>query len=379
MHMHHKILIVDDNRTNIALLEDILGGDYVLETTTSGEEGLAMALEFQPELILLDIMMPGIDGYETCRRMRKTPLLCHTKIIMVSARAMAEERLRGYEAGADDYVTKPFDTEELLAKVRVYLRLKSIEEVDALKSSVLTLLNHRTRTPLSTIITPIQLLMTEENQDTERRQMLLQTVYHSAVRMQRLFDRVCTLSKMKSREWNFEFVSVDLHDLVCRAVSIVAPQGVERHVHIAQELPDQAIIRLDLDQMLGVITTLLDNAIRFSPSPGRVVVRVRRDGERWCLTVSDQGVGITPEHLPYVFDEFVATDLMHSAEGLGLSLAIAHQVVLAHNGTIEVVSTPDVETIFTVRLPIAMPTASEGVSPASYLQAASECRIERVP
>src|SRR5467141_3561037 len=126
MRTPQRILIVDDHPTNIDVLQEFLSDDYVLATATSGEEALALAPDFQPALILLDVMMPGIDGYETCRRIRTTPALRHTKIILVSARAMVEERLRGYEAGADDYITKPFEKHELRAKVHAYLRLQYV-------------------------------------------------------------------------------------------------------------------------------------------------------------------------------------------------------------------------------------------------------------
>src|SRR5438128_6009709 len=128
MRHNGKILIVDDNATNIAILEELLSDHYKLHSARSGEEALAALEEFRPDLILLDIMMPGIDGYETCRRIRANPARKNVKVIMVSAKAMVSERLKGYEAGADDYITKPFEEDELLAKVQVYLRLKSVEE-----------------------------------------------------------------------------------------------------------------------------------------------------------------------------------------------------------------------------------------------------------
>ena len=156
-----RILIVDDHPTNIAILEEILGEHYTLKTATCGEEALTIALDFKPALILLDIMMPGIGGYETCRRIRAHPSLRHIKIIMVSARALVAERLQGYEAGADDYITKPFDEEELVAKVRVHMRLRSLEEVEQFTSNVLTLLRHETRTPLNGMLAPLQMLRAE--------------------------------------------------------------------------------------------------------------------------------------------------------------------------------------------------------------------------
>ncbi|MGE3536680.1 MAG: response regulator [Candidatus Tectimicrobiota bacterium] len=137
MQQQSRILLVDDSRTNLAILQEILGDHYTLQTAKCGEDALALAPDFQPDLVLLDIMMPGIGGYETCRRLRLHPTLRHTRIILVSARAMISERLEGYEAGADDYITKPFDDEELLAKIRVYLRLQAVEQVQQFTSNVL--------------------------------------------------------------------------------------------------------------------------------------------------------------------------------------------------------------------------------------------------
>src|SRR5437867_5231349 len=166
------ILVVDDNPRNVNILRLILGKDYTLATAASGEEALAVAPAMRPDLVLLDIMMPGIDGYATCRQLRALPDLRHVKIIMVSARAMVSDRLQGYDAGADDFVTKPFDEDELLAKVRVHLRLKSVEEVDALKTTVIDLLTHETRTPLTGIIGAADLLLDDEHMPPEERRRL---------------------------------------------------------------------------------------------------------------------------------------------------------------------------------------------------------------
>jgi DNA-binding response OmpR family regulator len=129
-------LAVDDNPVNIEIIEALLDEDHNLITATTGEEALKIAPDFRPDLILLDIMMPGMNGYEVCRRLRANSNLMYTKIILVSAKIMTPERLEGYEAGADDYITKPFDEDEFLAKVRVYLRLSTLEEVECLNKKL---------------------------------------------------------------------------------------------------------------------------------------------------------------------------------------------------------------------------------------------------
>jgi signal transduction histidine kinase len=356
-----RILIVDDDFVNVVILEEILGGNHLLKTAASGEQALAIAVDFHPDLVLLDIMMPGINGYETCRRMRATPAVRHTKIIMVSAAEMVEERLRGYEAGADDYVTKPFDPEELLAKVRVYLRLRSVEELDQLKTDLLALLHHETDSPLNGILLTVDLLRTDEAIEAEERKELLDMVYQSAYRLHKLFQKGMTLCALKSGKWDFRFVPADLCEVVRAACREVAAQAGERNVRIAQELPHAALTVLDSEDIKSVVTTLLDNAIRFSPTQGQVVVKVWRESDRCCLTVTDRGTGIAPDFLPHVFEGFASPDITHHSEGQGLSLAIARRIVLAHNGTMGVESAKQLGTTFTVQLPLIVPSTQENI------------------
>jgi DNA-binding response OmpR family regulator len=116
-----KILAVDDNPDNTVIIEELFGEHYDLKTAASGKEAIKIALDFQPDLILLDIMMPDMDGYEVCRRLRKYSSLSQTKIIMVTAKGDLEDKVTGYEVGACDYITKPFDEENILESVEFFL------------------------------------------------------------------------------------------------------------------------------------------------------------------------------------------------------------------------------------------------------------------
>ena len=133
-------MAVDDNPLTLTILEEILGDDAFFTTARGGVEALEKVHSFAPDLVLLDIMMPDLDGIEVCKKIRETPAVRHMKVVMVSAKSSVGERLEAYEAGADDYITKPFDEDELVAKVKVHLRLKSVEELDQLKSNLLVLL-----------------------------------------------------------------------------------------------------------------------------------------------------------------------------------------------------------------------------------------------
>ena len=126
-----RVLAVDDSQLNLEIIKEVLGDEYDIRTATSGEEALDVAFDFRPDIVLLDIMMPGMDGYQVCQQIRAHPDLRHTRIIMVSAKAMTSERIEGYQAGTNVYIAKPFDGDELLTLIRTEVRQAALEKVEA--------------------------------------------------------------------------------------------------------------------------------------------------------------------------------------------------------------------------------------------------------
>jgi two-component system sensor histidine kinase/response regulator len=352
----NKILAVDDDTIDIMTIERLLGEHYELRTSTTGQEALKIAADFRPDIILLDNMMPGLDGGQVCRQIRADKALRHTKIIMLSGKSMVSERIEAYEAGADDYITKPFNEEELLAKIRVYLRLKSVEEMDQFKTDVLTLLSHEARTPLNNIIAPAEMLMSEDEIDAEEKKLLIEMVHSAAGRLHRFFENVMLLSALKSGKCQFNSEPADLSEVVHEAVCDVVTSATDRKIKIEEKLKAGHTVCVDRQQIKRVITSILDNAIRFSPSGARVNVHITGDDESICVSVTDRGQGIEPEYLPHVFEELSDPDIDHHSKGQGLSLAIARQIVLQHNGTISAESEAGSGTTFKVRLPIKVPS-----------------------
>lgn len=358
----NKILAVDDDPIDIENLRRLLGKDYGLHTATTGEQALHAASDFRPDIILLDNMMPGIDGAEVCRQIRADVHLRHTKIIMVSGKSMVSERIEAYRAGADDYIIKPFDKDELLAKIRVHLRLKSVEELDQFKSDVLTLLSHEARTPLNSLLGPAEMLLSEDQMDPEERKLLVEMVYTAAKRLHHFFENAMLLAALKSGKWPFRPEPVNLCEIVREAIGNVKEQSHQRNVQIEEQFCEESSnddgpsVSVDRKEMVRVLTAILDNAIRFSPPDGKMSVSVFSDGAGAMVSVSDGGEGIDPNYLPYVFDEFSEPDIDHHSRGQGLSLAIARQIVQQHNGTICVESTKGAGATFTVRLPIVVPS-----------------------
>jgi two-component system sensor histidine kinase/response regulator len=351
-----KILAVDDNVIDIMTIERLLGEEYDLKTASTGEEALSIAAEFRPDIILLDNMMPGLDGGQVCRQVRADSGLRHTKIIMVSGKSRVSERVEAYRAGADDYITKPFNEDELLAKIRVYLRLKSVEEVDQFKTNVLALLSHEARTPLNSLIAPAEMLMSGEEVDAEQKRLLIEMVHSAAKRLHLFFENVMLLSSLKSGTCQFNPEPVDLFDVVHEAVCDVATKAAERKVKIHEKFDSGPTVCIDRRHVKTAVTSILDNAVRFSPLGGRIDVCITGDDGFAGVRVTDRGEGIDPDYLPYVFDELSDQDIDHHSRGQGLSLAIARQIVQRHNGTIEAESTKGSGTIFTMRLPVTVPS-----------------------
>ena len=352
MQPQSRILIVDDHPANVEILKKIFGGSYELAAAECGDEALVKAHDFRPDIILLDVMMPGMDGYETCRHLRATPDLAHTKILMVSAKTRLEERLQGYEAGADDYIIKPFDPHELRAKVNVYAQLKSLQEVDRLKSNILSLLNHELRTPLTGVLGPLQLLMRKRDLSPLKQQEFLETAYRSVNNLNELIEKAMLLAELKAGLRDLQLISSPFEDIVRQSVDDVTPQALEREIDIQLDMTDASAIHADRALLGRVVVTLLENAIRFSPASAAISVGVNKADAHVYLTVKDCGQGIDPAMLPTLFEGLVTTNSLHHRDGQGLNLAIASQIMRGHGGRIDVESQLGTGSVFTLRLPI---------------------------
>ena len=366
--MQHKILAVDDNPTNILLYEELLEDDYVLETAESGEEAIEVVGRFNPDLILLDIMMPGIDGYEVARKLREDPGNEGIKIILVSARNQTTDRLVGYESGADDYLTKPFDEQELRAKLNVFLQLKSVEELDNLKTGVMGLFSHETRTPLNGILGPVQMLCANNDSfSAEERLKWLGLIETSATNLLRFIERTLLLADLHSGttplNTSDEPIAEVLQNSVeaCRAdaegkgvtLTLTQIDGSDnsRQEVTPESLPHQAAIDRKLIQQS--LSALIDNAIRHSESGTEVAISVATQESQCEIAVTDAGTGIPAEQLEHIFESFSRVRNSDSADGQCLSLAIAHEVVNLHKGKLAASSEPGQGSEFTITLPLA--------------------------
>ncbi len=333
MQRPHRILLVDDLPDNITLLKRILGNAYHFASAESGEEALRLAPVFQPDLILLDIMMPGIDGYETCRRLRSHAALGHTKVLMLSANGAVDERLEGYAAGADDYLSKPFDIEELRAKVRVYLRLIAGEEANRAKNEFLANMSHELRTPLHVILSCADLGLTRaDHAPRAKLHTYFAQINQHGQTLLALVNDLLDLAKLEAGRMAFVFETVDLHTLIRQVAAELHTLLANRQLTLTLHGLDNAIdVSLDPARIGQVVRNLLSNAIKFSPEGGTIDLRTYQEKTAVVVVVRDQGVGIPEAERHTIFAKFTQSSTTQTgAGGTGLGLTICHEIIAGH-------------------------------------------------
>ena len=343
----NKILIVDDDPMNILIVEEMLREYYDLKTASDEENALKTCESFKPDLILLDLMLQFTNGYDLCRKLKSNQASAFTKIILISSKALLKDRLFGYQAGADDYLSKPFDRDELLAKVRIFIRLKSVEEIDRVKDDLINVFSHETRTPLNAIIGFAKLLKDSPSVIGEE-QEFVDLILESGNSLLNLSNKAILLSNLKKGSAELNLVTISATQLMELASRKIPHSLLHKNITVENRTGD---VTGFLDAKLGetALSFLLDNAYRFSPKNTSITVMAENtENGDFVIGVSDSGPGIQPGRLTKIFDEFGIDDVAHHGRGHGLSLSIVKQIMLLHGGMVKAENNP--ETGCTIKL-----------------------------
>jgi signal transduction histidine kinase len=364
------VLVVDDEPRNVDVLRSFLELEGLrVVSAEDGEGALAAVAEQRPDLVLLDVMMPAPDGYEVCRRLKADPATAYIPVVILTALRGTVERTRGAAAGADEFLSKPFDHVELLARVRALLRSKRLYDqllasnavleqrvaerttelaqaldklrgMDRLKSDIIANVSHELRTPLLHMKGYIDLLAQGAmGALTPKQAEGLAVAQEALERLEGVVDDIVDFNSLHEKHLALE--PVYLAD-VCRNVIHAATSERRRarvNLTLAPEVPQVMADRVALTR---VLRHLLDNAIKFGPPHQVVQLQVEPAGDRVRVTVRDRGPGLAPEDLARVFDVFYQGDgsATRKAGGLGLGLALVKKLLEAHGAEIQVESAP---------------------------------------
>lgn len=359
------ILNVDDNEAaRYAKGRFLASSGYEVLDATTGLEALEVASQKKPDLVLLDVGLPILDGIEVCRRLRANPETALIPIVQVSASFVdSADRVRGLEGGADAYIIAPHDPGVLLATVRALLRarraesaaLAESERLNRVKDEFLATLSHELRTPLGAILGWVQVLRATQPGPKEIAEAL-ERIERNARAQQRIIDDLLDMTRINSGKLSLSVVPISIEEIVSRAVDAVKTSAEQREIGIESNVPeDLPILRGDPDRLQQVVWNLLSNGIKFSPRGGRVVVEARRAEDEIELCVRDFGRGIEPAFMPFLFHRFTQADssASRSYTGLGIGLSLVKSIVEMHGGKVEAQSDGiEKGSTFTVRLPI---------------------------
>jgi len=361
-----NILIVDDTPLNLALLDHILSQDgYQVRPIPTGKLALITAKVTIPDLILLDIMMPDMNGYEVCQKLKEDQLTKDIPVIFISAINETSDKVRAFDAGGVDYIVKPFQPQEVLARVKTHLELRSLQiqlqasnhnlkKLNEEKNHFLGMAAHDLRNPISAIHSMSDLLLCENNLDPEQTE-LISDIKSATDFMLSLLKDLLDVSAIESGKLNLQLESVDIKKYVERIVKryrmISKLKNIQIKFEIKEPLPPISIDRNKFEQ---VLVNLLTNAIKFSYSDTIIQVSVTSDQNQVLFKVEDHGQGIPTSEREKLFKPFSLTSVKSTAgePSTGLGLAITQKLVLAHDGQISVESEVGKGSIFSVSIPL---------------------------
>lgn len=361
--LNSKILLVDDNADMRDYVKRLLSPYLQVETAANGAIALQFIQPQPPDLVLTDVMMPELDGFELLKALRADPLTQSIPVILLSARAGEEATIRRLEAGADDYLIKPFSARELIARVDTHLQLAQLRHersANRFKTEFLMTVTHELQAPLVAVFRWTRLLRSRSfDPDTTAR--ALEMIERHATIEAKLVKDLLDVAALLAGKLRLNFQLVNLVPLMQTVTAALRESAERKQIQLLERLSNvtQETVLADGNRIQQIVTILLENAIKFTPVGGQVTLRLECYGAEIHIVVSDTGIGIVPEFLPHVFDRFSQAEVpsRHSPGGVGIGLAIARHLIELHQGTITATSEGEGQgATFTVRLPLIQST-----------------------
>jgi len=354
------ILVVDDNPMNLMLTSRVLENEgYLSRTAENGIEGIAAIEEEIPALILLDITMPEMDGFEACRLINKNEKWKEIPIIFLTANTETEDLVEGFNAGGVDYITKPFKEEELLVRVRNHLELaesrKTILEMNKSRDKLFSIIAHDIRSPLSGIQQTIDAI--DQGYFDPCTEDFKEVIHHLLIRTKEtstLLSSLLQWTGIQSDGIRLHPKETDLKQVLDSCVHLLEANAHYKSIQIVNEVSEARICWCDEVSMHTVFRNIISNAIKFTPLNGMITIRSEKTIDEIQVSISDTGVGMSEEVIQTIFKKnqhFSSTGTANE-QGTGLGLMLVKDFILKNNGRINISSKKGEGTTFTVELPV---------------------------
>jgi len=371
------VMVVDDNVTNLQLLEMLLRmRGYEVRSFTRGQAALEAAASAPPDVILLDIAMPEMDGYEVCRRLKADPRLAAIPIIFISALSATRDKIKGFACGGVDYVTKPFQIEEVHARVETHHKLRQLQiqlerqngelqnnydqlrKLEELRDNLTHMVVHDMRSPLAIVQMSLEMLKTTLTGLSEPESKLLDGALRGSQVMNRMTTQLLDVSRLEAGQMPLNKTACDLAPIAQAALEAIAPLLGDRHALLNAREPLTALC--DAVLLRRVLDNLLSNALKFTPPGKEITLSIAREGNAAQLAVMDTGPGIPEKYHQKIFEKFSQIEDEQQSKGTGLGLTFCKLAVEAHGGKIGIDSEVGRGSTFWFTLPLAAKTTAGG-------------------
>ena len=364
----YKVLVVDDLPINVLLLTKLLGNEgYQTCTANSGSTCIEQARSQQPDLILLDVMMPGINGFDAAAILKKDPATADIPIIFITALNEPGHLVHGFQVGASDYISKPFNKEEL--SIRVFHQIKlvaarriierqnaELRATIANRDKMYSVIAHDLRSPLASIRMVLNLIVSSMPADVIGQEFaeLLDMANKECEDAHDLLDNLLKWTKSQTGRLNVVTQELELGDIIPGVVDIFETVAATKGVRLSYHAPETPLVVLaDNDMLKTIVRNFLSNAVKFSPEGSTIDITVSQADDHFAkISISDHGVGISPESLDSIFHKGDTTNGTDGEEGSGLGLLLCADFAAKNGGSVTAESSPGKGSTFSVLIPL---------------------------
>lgn len=356
MHNPARLLIVDDEASNFEVLEILLFREgFEMCYAASGQEALQQINEVQPDVILLDVMMPGMDGIAVAQQLKSNPQWQHIPILMVTALDAKQDLARCLDAGADDFISKPVDGLELRARVRSMLRIRQqydhLQSLMQLREDMVDAIVHDLRNPLTNVVLSAEILRSTELSPKQCRH--IHQISGSCHRLASMIDSLLLMARMQAGQLEVHREPVDIAEIGQSVVQTLSAIADQKNVTLLTQWPEQSrLSQVDKPLIERVLINLLDNAIKYTPCHTSVELHLEYPTNSTVqFQIIDHGPGIAPALHQEVFGKYNIGQAVEGVAQIGIGLAFCKIAVEAHNGSICITENNPQGSVFTVSIP----------------------------